>query len=114
MFEDASGESPCVMFADVYAEFAEKLNNDVICFLRGEVDTSREETGLIATNSLVSKRLLSVCRIPLVRIDGPVWGRVVIPSIKAVLFDEAGRSLLSISTSGRGGTPGSRRLRASE
>lgn len=45
--EDASGRTSCVMFADAYAEFAAEIQNDAIGFLRAEIDTSREEVGLI-------------------------------------------------------------------
>ena len=102
MFEDASGRISCVMFADVYAEYAEKLNNDVICFLRCEVDTSREEIGLIA-NEFISLETapMRLSGSLLVRIDGPRLGTGCIPSLKAILSTRPGQSpvYLDIRTS---------------
>ncbi|MBX9655892.1 DNA polymerase III subunit alpha [bacterium] len=93
MMEDATGRMSCVMFADVYAEFGERLNNDVICFLRCEVDTSREEVGLIANEFIsleTAPQRLSGSLV--IRIDGPKLGAGCIYSIKSILSTRPGQS----------------------
>ncbi|MGL4462439.1 MAG: DNA polymerase III subunit alpha, partial [Planctomycetia bacterium] len=46
-FEDLTGSISSVMFADTYVEQGAELKEDRICFLRADVDKSREEAGLI-------------------------------------------------------------------
>ncbi|QDU64838.1 DNA polymerase III subunit alpha [Planctomycetes bacterium Pan216] len=61
MFEDLGKSIGCVMFADSYAEWKEKIVNDSIGFLIASVDKSRDEVGLIADEWIdleqASKRL---------------------------------------------------------
>ncbi|MBY0586556.1 DNA polymerase III subunit alpha [bacterium] len=93
MFEDASGRVPCVMFADTYAEYAEKLKNDLICFLQADIDTSRDEVGLIV------REIISIESAPqrlsgslLVRVDSALLGTGFVPSLKAILSARPGKS----------------------
>lgn len=58
--EDLGGSIPCVMFADSYAEFANQLKADSIWFFRAEVDTSREEVGLIVNDLIDLEKASSV------------------------------------------------------
>jgi DNA polymerase-3 subunit alpha len=93
MFEDASGRVSCVMFADTFAEYAEKLASDLICFLQADIDTSREEVGLIV------REIISLETAPnrlsgslLVRVDAGRLGTGCIPSLKAILTSRPGKS----------------------
>ena len=45
-FEDFSGTVDCVIFASIYAECHELIEQDAIVFLKGEVDQSRDEPSL--------------------------------------------------------------------
>ena len=47
--EDFAGSASCVMFTKAYAEHAERLANDRVVFLEGDVDLSREEPTVRAT-----------------------------------------------------------------
>ena len=93
MFEDASGRVSCIMFADTYAEYAEKLTSDLMCFLQADVDTSREEVGLIV------REIISLETAPnrlsgslLVRVDAAKLGTGCVPSLKAILTSRPGKS----------------------
>jgi DNA polymerase-3 subunit alpha len=46
-FEDLTKSMSAVMFAESYSQFADKVKDDRICFIKAEVDHSREEPGLI-------------------------------------------------------------------
>jgi DNA polymerase-3 subunit alpha len=50
--EDFSGSVPCVMWPDDYVRFKDELTEDRICFVRGVVERTREEPGLIVTRVL--------------------------------------------------------------
>jgi DNA polymerase-3 subunit alpha len=50
--EDFSGSVPCVMWPDDYLRFKDELTEDRICFVRGVVERTREEPGLIVTRVL--------------------------------------------------------------
>jgi DNA polymerase-3 subunit alpha len=50
--EDFSGSVPCVMWPDDYVRFKDELTEDRICFVRGVVERTREEPGLIVTRIL--------------------------------------------------------------
>jgi DNA polymerase-3 subunit alpha len=52
--EDFSGSVPCVMWPDDYVRFKDEIKDDQICFVRGVIERTREEPGLIVT------RLLSI------------------------------------------------------
>jgi DNA polymerase-3 subunit alpha len=102
MFEDASGRVSCVMFADTFAEYSTMLANDLICFLQADVDTSREEVGLIV------REIISLESAPhrlsgslLVRMDAGRLGTGCVPSLKAILASRPGKSTvyLDIRTS---------------
>jgi DNA polymerase-3 subunit alpha len=50
--EDFSGSVPCVMWPDDYLRFKDELTEDRICFVRGMVERTREEPGLIVNRVL--------------------------------------------------------------
>lgn len=50
--EDFSGSVPCVMWPDDYIRFKDDIKDDRICFVRGVVERTREEPGLIVTRIL--------------------------------------------------------------
>jgi DNA polymerase-3 subunit alpha len=50
--EEFSGSVPCVMWPDDYIRFKDELKDDRICFVRGVVERTREEPGLIVTRLL--------------------------------------------------------------
>jgi DNA polymerase-3 subunit alpha len=54
--EDFSGSIPCVMWPDDYARFKEEVTEDRICFIRGVVERTREEPGLIVTRILTPEQ----------------------------------------------------------
>ncbi len=47
MFTDLTGTMSSVMFASAFRDFSAKVTDDRICFIKAEVDKSREEPGLI-------------------------------------------------------------------
>ena len=67
-FEDLSASISSVMFADTYAEYTAQVVNDTICFVRAEVDTSRDEVGLIVNE------VISIEKAP-ERLAGAMWLR---------------------------------------
>lgn len=47
--EDFTGSVECVMWPDDYARFKDEVQPDRVCFVKGSVERSREEPGLILT-----------------------------------------------------------------
>jgi DNA polymerase-3 subunit alpha len=54
--EDFSGSIPCVMWPDDYTRFKDEVTEDRICFIRGVVERTREEPGLIVTRILSTEQ----------------------------------------------------------
>jgi DNA polymerase-3 subunit alpha len=50
--EDFTGTVECVMWSDEFTRYKDDLKEDRICFVRGAVDRTREEPGLILTRIL--------------------------------------------------------------
>lgn len=91
--EDLSGSIPCVMFADAYAEFATQLKPDTVWFFRCEVDTSREEVGLIVNELIGVEQAPSVLSgTLLVRVDADRHETATIDALARVLKGRPGNS----------------------
>src|SRR5262249_1400696 len=50
--EDFTGSVECVVWSDEFVRYKDDLKEDHICFVRGAVDRTREEPGLILTRIL--------------------------------------------------------------
>jgi DNA polymerase-3 subunit alpha len=91
--EDLSGSIPCVMFADSYAEYSGQLKADSIWFFRCEVDTSREEVGLIVNELVDLEKAPSVLSgTLLVRIDGREQGEECFETLARIFKSHPGSS----------------------
>lgn len=92
-FEDLSGSISAVMFADAYAEYAESLQNDKICFVKAEVDTSREEVGLIVTELVeLSKAPQQLSGSMVLRMDSSEHSPDCIPKLARLFQSRPGNS----------------------
>ncbi|MGE3805933.1 MAG: OB-fold nucleic acid binding domain-containing protein, partial [Gemmataceae bacterium] len=49
---DLSGSAECVMWPDDFVQFKDEVAEDKICFVRGTVEKTREEPGLVLTKVL--------------------------------------------------------------
>lgn len=56
MFVDSSGSIPCVMFADAYSENSDLVKADTVVFAQAQIDTSREQVGLIVHRLLTPEK----------------------------------------------------------
>jgi DNA polymerase-3 subunit alpha len=103
-FEDETSRISCVMFADTFAEYQGVLANDLIFFLRAEVDTSREEVGLIVNEVIRFETAPKVLSGSVVLVlDGEKLGAQGMTRLKQTLSRMAGPSTVYLHLHTAGG-----------
>ena len=103
-FEDAGGRIPCVMFADAYSRFSDKIQNDAIGFLCAEVDASREEVGLVALEFVgLEEAPARLAGALLVRVDSARVAPGALATLKTILRSKPGDSPVFLDVRTEGG-----------
>ena len=103
-FLDLSGSISAVMFADAFAEYSEKVVDDAICFVRAEVDTSRDEVGLIVTDIIDLERApRELSGTLVVRVDAQTQGPECIERLANVFRGRPGNSPVFLEISAEDG-----------
>jgi DNA polymerase-3 subunit alpha len=96
-FEDLTGSIGAVMFAEAFSEFSGKVTDERICFIRAEVDRSREEPGLIVNEVIDPEFAPKVLAGRLVvRLDGQRHNDHTVTSLARVLKSRPGPSQVGI------------------